>query len=65
MDYYVAMKKSKRINTPVKFFLTQEENALYEAHLAPFAGKKGPYAKRLLLDRIKAPANETLSEADK
>ena len=49
----------------VKFFLSNEENRAYEAHLAPFAGKKGPYAKRLLLDRIKVPANESSSEAGK
>jgi hypothetical protein len=59
------MKKSKRIKTPVKFFLSDEENRAYEAHLAPFAGKKGPYAKRLLLDRIKVPANESADEGEK
>lgn len=49
----------------VKFFLSEKENKAFEAHLAPFAGKKGPYAKRLLLDRIKVPANEPFDEGAK
>lgn len=46
------MKKAKRINRPIKFFLTPTENTRYELLLAPFAGKKGPYAKKLLLDHL-------------
>jgi len=62
MDYYKAMKKSKRIIYPVKFFLSFEENTDYEAFLAPFAGKKGPFAKKLLMNRIRTPINVSQSE---
>jgi len=46
------MKKSKRTINQVRFFLSDEEEAAYTAFLSKFAGKKGPYAKNLLLKRI-------------
>lgn len=36
----------------IKVFLTQKEMKAYEKFLLTFAGKKGPYLKQLLLQRI-------------
>jgi len=54
----------KKNNKPfeVKFFLQNEENEEYELFLAPFAGKKGPFAKKLLMNRIRTPINVSQSE---
>lgn len=38
----------------VKFFLSPQENEAYEKFLATFTGKKGPYARLLVLERIEA-----------
>jgi hypothetical protein len=43
----------------VKVFLSREEMRYYEDFLRPFAGKKGPYLKQLLMKKIK------YSEAEK
>lgn len=40
----------------VRFFLTKSELQEYEAFLAPFAGKKGPYAKAILFKHIRENA---------
>lgn len=58
------MRQNRQIghaNHPVKFFLTSEENERYEAFLAPFAGKKGPYAKKVLFDYMKGRIQELSS----
>lgn len=59
--FYMGHKKN---NKPfeVKFFLLNEENEEYELFLAPFAGKKGPFAKKLLLNRIRTPINVSQHE---
>jgi hypothetical protein len=43
---------NKESEPSVKVFLSTEEMKRYEAFLAPFAGKKGPYLKQLLLKKI-------------
>jgi hypothetical protein len=51
--------KSNNKPFEVKFFLSSEENKAYEDFLSPFTGKKGPFAKKLVLDRIKEKALTT------
>ena len=48
----------------VRFFLTKSELQEYEAFLAPFAGKKGPYAKAILFKHIRenAESKEPIQE---
>jgi len=48
------MQQSKRKikSNEVKFFLSDEEELAYRMFLAPFGGKKGPYAKALILEQI-------------
>lgn len=49
----IIMKHAKkRISPSIKVFLTAEEMSQYEQFLTPFAGKKGPYLKQLLLKHI-------------
>jgi hypothetical protein len=49
----------KRIEPSIKVFLTRDEMIQYERFLAPFAGKKGPFLKQLLLREIAKPTGGT------